>query len=114
MTYFELQNSLVINPSRLGKGPSLTAGFNLAGRLGGLRQLVYRAEGMGRVTENMNANFYGTPWLLGWHVELGYRWYSIGARHNFTPVFTRLPTNLSTGTVSNFYNASVFATARLF
>jgi flagellar motility protein MotE (MotC chaperone) len=114
MTYFELQNSLVINPSRLGKGLSLSAGLNLGFRLGGSRQLVYRAEGVGRVTENMNANFYGQPLIFGWQVELGYRSYTVGARYNVTPPFTKLPTNVSTGNSSNFYNASAFASVRLF
>ena len=116
MTYFELPLALVINPSRRGKGLSMSAGGFAGIRLGGTRQIVYRSEGMGRVTENTSGNFYGSLFSYGLQAELGFRRYSIGARQNFNKPFNEaiLPANLSSDSQPNFYNASVFATVRLF
>lgn len=116
MTYFEIPLSLVINPSRRGNGLSLSAGGFTGIRLGGTRQIVYRSEGMGRVTENTSGNFYGSLFSYGLQAELGFRRYSIGARQNFNKPFNEaiLPANLSSDSQPNFYNASVFATVRLF
>lgn len=116
MTYFEIPLSLVINPSRRGKGLSLSAGGFTGIRLGGTRQIVYRSEGMGRVTENTSGNFYGSLFSYGLQAELGYRRYTVGARQNFNKPFNEaiLPANLSSDSQPNFYNASVFATVRLF
>ena len=79
MTYFEIPLSLVINPSRRGNGLSLSAGGFTGIRLGGTRQIVYRSEGMGRVTENTSGNFYGSLFSYGLQAELGYRRYTVGA-----------------------------------
>jgi len=116
MTYFEIPLSLVINPSRRGNGLSLSAGGFTGIRLGGTRQIVYRSEGMGRVTENTSGNFYGSLFSYGLQAELGYRRYTVGARQNFNKPFNEaiLPANLSSDSQPNFYNASVFATVRLF
>jgi flagellar motility protein MotE (MotC chaperone) len=116
MTYFEIPLSLVINPSRRGNGLSLSAGGFTGIRLGGTRQIVYRSEGMGRVTENTSGNFYGSLFSFGLQAELGYRRYTVGARQNFNKPFNEaiLPANLSSDSQPNFYNASVFATVRLF
>ena len=116
MTYFEIPLSLVINPSRRVNGLSLSAGGFTGIRLGGTRQIVYRSEGMGRVTENTSGNFYGSLFSYGLQAELGYRRYTVGARQNFNKPFNEaiLPANLSSDSQPNFYNASVFATVRLF
>ena len=116
MTYFELPLALVINPSRRGKGLSLSAGGFAGIRLGGTRQIVYRSEGMGRVTENTSGNFYGGLFSYGLQAELGYRRYSVGARQNFNKPFNEavLPANLPSDSQPNFFNASVYATVRLF
>lgn len=116
MTYFEVPLALVINPSRRGKGLSVSAGGFAGIRLGGTRQIVYRSEGMGRVTENTSGNFYGSLFSYGLQAELGFRRFSIGARQNFNKPFNEaiLPANLSSDSQPNFYNASVFATVRLF
>jgi hypothetical protein len=116
MTYFELPLSLVINPSRRGNGLSLSAGGFTGIRLGGTRQIVYRSEGMGRVTQNTNGNFYGSLFSYGFQAELGYRRYTVGLRQNLNKPFNEatLPANISADSQPNFYNASVFATARLF
>jgi hypothetical protein len=116
MTYFELPLSLVINPSRRGKGLSLSAGGFAGIRLGGTRQIVYRSEGMGRVTQNTNGNFYGSLFSYGFQAELGYRRYTVGLRQNLNKPFNEatLPANISADSQPNFYNASAFATVRLF
>jgi hypothetical protein len=116
MTYFEIPLSLVINPSRRGKGLSVSAGGFAGIRLGGTRQIVYRSEGMGRVVQNTSGNFYGSLFSYGLQAELGFRRYTIGARQNFNKPFNSavLPANLSSDSQPNFYNASVFATVRLF
>jgi flagellar motility protein MotE (MotC chaperone) len=116
MTYFEIPLSLVINPSRRGNGLSLSAGGFTGIRLGGTRQIVYRSEGMGRVTENTSGNFYGSLFSYGLQAEVGFRRYSVGVRQNFNKPFNEaiLPANLSSDSQPNFYNASVFATVRLF
>jgi hypothetical protein len=116
MTYFELPLSLVINPSRRGKGLSLSAGGFAGIRLGGTRQIVYRSEGMGRVTQNTNGNFYGSLFSYGFQAELGYRRYTVGLRQNLNKPFNEavLPANIPADSQPNFYNASAFATVRLF
>lgn len=116
MTYFEVPLSLVINPSRRGKGLSLSAGGFAGIRLGGTRQIVYRSEGMGRVTQNTNGNFYGSLFSYGLQAELGYRRYTVGLRQNLNKPFNEavLPANLSSDSQPNFYNASLFATVRFF
>lgn len=116
MTYFEVPLSLVINPSRRGKGLSLSAGGFAGIRLGGTRQIVYRSEGMGRVTQNTNGNFYGSLFSYGLQAELGYRRYTVGLRQNLNKPFNEavLPANLSLDSQPNFYNASLFATVRFF
>jgi hypothetical protein len=116
MTYFELPLSLVINPSRRGNGLSLSAGGFAGIRLGGTRQIVYRSEGMGRVTQNTNGNFYGSLFSYGFQAELGYRRYTVGLRQNLNKPFNEavLPANISADSQPNFYNASAFATVRLF
>jgi flagellar motility protein MotE (MotC chaperone) len=116
MTYLELPLSLVINPSRRGKGLSLSAGGFAGIRLGGTRQIVYRSEGMGRVTQNTNGNFYGSLFSYGFQAELGYRRYTVGLRQNLNKPFNEatLPANISADSQPNFYNASAFATVRLF
>jgi hypothetical protein len=116
MTYLELPIGLVINPSRRGKGLSVSAGGFVGIRLGGTRQIVYRSEGMGRVVENTSGNFYGSLFSYGLQAEIGYRRFSVGVRQNFNAPFNSsvLPANLSTDSQPNFYNASVFATVRLF
>ncbi|MEY3693666.1 MAG: hypothetical protein RL157_990 [Bacteroidota bacterium] len=111
MSYFEVPLSLVINPSRRGKGLNLSAGGFVGLRLGGTRQIVYRAEGMGRVTENTNGNFYGSLFSYGLQAELGYRRFSVGVRQNFNQPFV-VPATWSS-TPPQFYNASLFATVRL-
>jgi flagellar motility protein MotE (MotC chaperone) len=116
MTYLELPLSLVINPSRRGKGLSLSAGGFAGIRLGGTRQIVYRSEGMGRVTQNTNGNFYGSLFSYGFQAELGYRRYTVGLRQNLNKPFNEavLPANIPADSQPNFYNASAFATVRLF
>jgi flagellar motility protein MotE (MotC chaperone) len=116
MTYFELPLALVINPSRRGKGLSVSAGGFAGIRLGGTRQIVYRSEGMGRITENTSGNFYGSLFSYGLQAELGFRRYTIGARQNYNMPFNKsvLPANISSDSQPNFFNASVFATVRLF
>ncbi len=116
MTYFEVPLSLVINPSRRGKGLSLSAGGFAGIRLGGTRQIVYRSEGMGRVTQNTNGNFYGSFFSYGLQAELGYRRYTVGFRQNLNKPFNEavLPANIAADSQPNFYNASLFATVRLF
>jgi hypothetical protein len=116
MTYFEVPLSLVINPSRRGKGLSLSAGGFTGIRLGGTRQIVYRSEGMGRVTQNTSGNFYGGLFSYGLQVELGYRRYTVGFRQNLNKPFNEavLPANIAADSQPNFYNASLFATVRFF
>jgi hypothetical protein len=116
MTYFELPLALVINPSRRGKGLSLSAGGFAGIRLGGTRQIVYRSEGMGRVTQNTNGNFYGSLFSYGFQAELGYRRYTVGLRQNLNKPFNEavLPANIAADSQPNFYNASLFATVRFF
>ena len=116
MTYFEVPVSFVINPSRRGKGLNLSAGGFAGIRLGGTRQVVYRAAGMGRVTENTNGQFYGSLLSYGLQAELGFRQFTVGVRQNFNKPFNEavLPANISLDSQPNFYNASVFATVRLF
>lgn len=112
MSYFEVPLSLVINPSRRGKGLSFSAGGFTGIRLGGTRQMVYRSEGMGRVTETTNGNFYGSLFSYGLQAELGFRRLTLGVRQNFNEPFV-VPATWSS-TPPQFYNASVFATVRLF
>ena len=116
MTYLEVPMSLVINPSRRGKGLSLSAGGFTGIRLGGTRQIVYRSEGMGRVTQNTNGNFYGSLFSYGLQAELGYRRYTVGFRQNLNKPFNEavLPANIAADSQPNFYNASLFASVRLF
>ena len=116
MTYFEVPVSFVINPSRRGKGLNASFGGFAGLRLGGTRQVVYRAEGMGRVTENTNGQFYGSLFSYGLQAELGYRQFTVGVRQNFNKPFNEavLPANIQSDSQPNFYNASLFATVRLF
>lgn len=116
MTYFEVPVSFVINPSRRGKGLNVSAGGFAGIRLGGTRQVVYRAEGMGRVTENTNGQFYGSLLSYGLQAELGFRRFTVGVRQNFNKPFNEavLPANIQLDAQPNFYNASVYATVRFF
>lgn len=116
MSYFEVPLAVVINPSRRGKGLNISAGGFAGIRLGGTRQVVYRSEGMGRVVENTSGNFYGGLFSYGLQAELGYRRYTVGLRQNLNRPFNEalLPSNMTSATVPNFYNASVFATVRFF
>lgn len=116
MTYVEIPLALVINPSRRGKGLTASAGVFTGIRVGGSRQVVYRSTGMGRVSETTTGNFYGSLFSYGLQAELGYRRYTVGVRQNFNEPFNSavLPANISSDSQPNFYNASVFATVRLF
>ncbi len=74
--------------------------------------MVYRSEGMGRVTETTNGNFYGSLFSYGLQAELGFRRFTLGVRQNFNEPFV-VPATWSS-TPPQFYNASVFATVCLF
>jgi hypothetical protein len=116
MTYFEVPMALVINPSRRGKGLNLAMGGFVGIRMGGQSQMVYRSQGMGRVTQSTTGNFYGGLFSYGLQAELGIRQFTVGIRQNFNQAFNLadLPTNLPVENQPNFYNASLFASVRLF
>lgn len=116
MTYFEVPLALVINPSRRGKGLNLAMGGFVGIRLGGQSKMVYRSQGMGRVNESTDGNFYGSLFSYGLQAELGIRHFTVGIRQNFNQAFNLadLPTNLPVENQPNFYNASLFASVRLF
>jgi hypothetical protein len=116
MSYFEVPISFVIDPSRRAKGLSASVGGFTGIRMGGTRHVVYRADGMGRVTENTTGNFYGSLFSYGLQAELGFKRFTVGVRQNFNKPFNEaaLPANISADSQPNFYNASVFATACLF
>ncbi|MFZ9778442.1 MAG: hypothetical protein ACO3CI_08985, partial [Schleiferiaceae bacterium] len=82
----------------------------------GTRQIVYRSEGMGRVSENTNGQFYGSLFSYGLSAELGFRRFAVGVRQNMNMPFNAnvLPANIPSDDQPNFYNASVFASVRLF
>ena len=116
MTYFEVPLALVINPSRRGKGLNLAMGGFFGIRLGGQSKMVYRSQGMGRVNESTDGNFYGSLFSYGLQAELGIRHFTVGIRQNFNQAFNLadLPTNLPVENQPNFYNASLFASVRFF
>ena len=116
MTYFEVPLALVINPSRRGKGLNLSMGGFVGIRMGGQSQMVYRSQGMGRVNESTNGNFYGSLFSYGLQAELGIRQFTVGLRQNFNQAFNLadLPANLPIESQPNFYNASLFASVRFF
>jgi hypothetical protein len=116
MTYFEVPLALVINPSRRGKGLNLSMGGFVGIRMGGQSQMVYRSQGMGRVNESTNGNFYGSLFSYGLQTELGIRQFTVGLRQNFNQAFNLadLPANLPIENQPNFYNASLFASVRFF
>ncbi|MGA1380624.1 MAG: hypothetical protein ACO30N_03585 [Schleiferiaceae bacterium] len=116
MSYLEVPLAISIDPSRRGKGIRLTAGGFAGIRLNGNRQIAYRSEGMGRVFEDTNGQFYGSLFSYGLSAELGYRRFAVGVRQNFNKPFNEavLPTNIQSDAQPNFYNASVFASVRLF
>ena len=116
MTCFEVPLALVINPSRRGKGLNLSMGGFVGIRMGGQSQMVYRSQGMGRVNESTNGNFYGSLFSYGLQTELGIRQFTVGLRQNFNQAFNLadLPANLPIENQPNFYNASLFASVRFF
>lgn len=116
MTYFEVPMALVINSSRRGKGLNLAMGGFVGIRLVGQSQMVYRSQGMGRVTHSTTGNFYGSLFSYGLQAELGIRRFTVGLRQNFNQAFNlaALPANLPLENQPNFYNASLFATVRFF
>jgi hypothetical protein len=116
MSYLEVPLAISIDPSRRGKGIRLTVGGFAGIRLNGNRQIAYRIEGMGRVFEDTNGQFYGSLFSYGLSAELGYRRFAVGVRQNLNKPFNAnaLPANILSDVQPNFYNASAFASVRLF